>query len=161
MSHGEILHKKYIMWITCVFHYYIDAYFVSGGLLSYSMPQGSVRAESLWNFYDNTYDGIWDGQYLSSGLGALTDGRVGPTNLKDDFYKHERGKGAFELKLYVIYYDMILLFPMIYYVPLVKYEHFHLLSAYNALMISIKISWFQTGINAAYTIKAWCSMCNV
>lgn len=54
------------------------------------MPQGSVRAES-WDFYDHTYDGIWDGHYLSSGLGALTDGRVGPTNLKDDFYKHDRG----------------------------------------------------------------------
>ncbi|ODM98888.1 Discoidin domain-containing receptor 2 [Orchesella cincta] len=63
-----------------------------GGLVSYSMPQGSMRGEN-WNFYDHTYDGIWDGNHLQNGLGSLADGRVGPNNFKDDFYTHERGKG--------------------------------------------------------------------
>jgi len=62
----------------------------SGGLLSYSMPQGSKRGEN-WEFYDQTYDGVWDGSQLRDGLGQLTDGRVGPTNFKDDFYGPERG----------------------------------------------------------------------
>ncbi|CAG7819663.1 unnamed protein product [Allacma fusca] len=63
-----------------------------GGLLSYTMPQGSKRGEN-WNFYDHTYDGFWDGNYLRNGLGQLIDGRGGPDNFKDDYYGHERGKG--------------------------------------------------------------------
>ncbi|OXA58610.1 Discoidin domain-containing receptor 2 [Folsomia candida] len=64
-----------------------------GGLLSYSTIQGHRRGEN-WSFYDNTYDGLWDGNYLRNGLGLLTDGRGGPTNFKDDFYaNNERGRG--------------------------------------------------------------------
>ncbi|XP_021949331.1 discoidin domain-containing receptor 2 [Folsomia candida] len=63
-----------------------------GGLLSYSTIQGSKRGEN-WNLFDYTYDGVWEGQNLSSGLGQLTDGRIGPNNFKDDYYGHERGKG--------------------------------------------------------------------
>ncbi|CAL8095670.1 unnamed protein product [Orchesella dallaii] len=63
-----------------------------GGLLSYSVQQGSKRGEN-WNFYDHTYDGIWEGNYLTKGLGTLFDGREGPSNFKDDYYGHERGKG--------------------------------------------------------------------
>jgi hypothetical protein len=55
------------------------------------MPQGSKRSEN-WEFYDQTFDGIWDGQYLRDGLGQLTDGRGGPINFKDDFYGPERGR---------------------------------------------------------------------
>jgi len=62
-----------------------------GGLLSYSMPQGSKRGEN-WNFFDHTYDGVWEDNYLRNGLGQLTDGRNGPNNFKDDYYGHERGE---------------------------------------------------------------------
>lgn len=55
------------------------------------MQQGSKRGEN-WNFYDHTYDGIWEGNYLTKGLGTLFDGREGPSNFKDDYYGHERGK---------------------------------------------------------------------
>lgn len=64
--------------------------FSSGGLLSYQIPQGSKRGEN-WNFYDQTYDGTWEGGILRNGLGQLVDGRGGPDNFKDDFYGHERG----------------------------------------------------------------------
>lgn len=62
-----------------------------GGLLSYSMEQGGKRGEN-WSFNDNTYDGIWEGNYLTKGLGTLFDGREGPSDFKDDYYGHERGK---------------------------------------------------------------------
>lgn len=68
--------------------------FLLGGLLSYSMPQGSKRGDT-WNLYDFTYDGFWDGNYLRDGLGQLSDGRGGPANFKDDFYGHERGMNDF------------------------------------------------------------------
>lgn len=55
------------------------------------MNQGSKRGDS-WNFYDHTYDGLWEGNLLKSGLGLLVDGRGGPDNFKDDYYGHERGK---------------------------------------------------------------------
>jgi discoidin domain receptor family protein 2 len=67
---------------------------IVGGLLSYSMPQGSKRGEN-WNFYDHTYDGVWEDNYLRNGLGQLTDGRSGPNNFKDDYYGHERGESTF------------------------------------------------------------------
>lgn len=54
------------------------------------MTQGSKRGDN-WHFYDQTYDGIWEGNLLRNGLGLLADGRSGPTNFKDDFYGHERG----------------------------------------------------------------------
>lgn len=63
---------------------------ILGGLLSYDMPQGGKRGEN-WNFFDHTYDGLWEGNELKRGLGQLTDGRGGPADFKDDFYGHERG----------------------------------------------------------------------
>jgi len=67
-----------------------DVYNDEGGLLSYTMPQGTKRGEH-WNFYDHIYDGVWGGNLLKSGLGLLTDGREGPENFKDDFYGPLRG----------------------------------------------------------------------
>lgn len=61
------------------------------------MPQGSIRADNF-NFYDHTYDGIWDGNHLQKGLGNLADGRVGPNNFRDDFYMHERCKWTISQK---------------------------------------------------------------
>jgi len=54
------------------------------------MPQGSKRGEN-WNFYDHTYDGLWEGNILRNGLGQLIDGRGGPADFKEDYYGHERG----------------------------------------------------------------------
>lgn len=71
---------------------------------------------------------MWEGQNLSSGLGQLTDGRIGerfviiffhmirrippyikyyeflgPNNFKDDYYGHERGKLRYIFtKIYII-----------------------------------------------------------
>ena len=53
------------------------------------MPQGDQRG-SGWQFYDATYDGIWDGSLLSQGLGQLTDGKLGPDNFKA-YYDQDRG----------------------------------------------------------------------
>jgi len=61
----------------------------SEGISSYSMPQGDQRG-SGWQFYDATYDGIWDGSLLSQGLGQLTDGKLGPDNFKA-YYDQDRG----------------------------------------------------------------------
>ncbi|XP_073975567.1 discoidin domain-containing receptor 2-like isoform X2 [Rhodnius prolixus] len=58
------------------------------GIVSYSMPQGDKRG--VWEFFDVTYDGHWDGE-LQRGLGQLTDGKTGPENFKMGYY--ERGQG--------------------------------------------------------------------
>lgn len=54
------------------------------------MPQGDKRG--AWEFYDNTYDGHWDGDALHRGLGLLTDGRVGPDNFKMGYHEQDRGR---------------------------------------------------------------------
>ncbi|XP_034232480.1 discoidin domain-containing receptor 2-like isoform X2 [Thrips palmi] len=61
------------------------------GVVCYSMPQGDKRG--AWEFYDNTYDGHWDGDALHRGLGQLTDGRVGPDNFKMGYHEQDRGLG--------------------------------------------------------------------
>lgn len=58
--------------------------------MSYSMPQGDQRGGG-WQFYDATYDGIWDGSLLRQGLGQLTDGKLGPDNFKASYYEQDRG----------------------------------------------------------------------
>ncbi|XP_058790715.1 epithelial discoidin domain-containing receptor 1-like isoform X2 [Phymastichus coffea] len=63
----------------------------SDGIVSYSMPQGETRSKD-WEFYDVTYDGLWDGE-LRRGLGQLIDGKAGPDNYKNGFHSHVRGKG--------------------------------------------------------------------
>ncbi|XP_060535114.1 discoidin domain-containing receptor 2-like isoform X2 [Cylas formicarius] len=55
------------------------------GIVSYSMPQGDKRG-SNWEFYDNGYDGLWDGNDLKHGLGQLIDGKFGHDDFKTDFY---------------------------------------------------------------------------
>lgn len=55
------------------------------GIVSYSMPQGDKRANS-WEFYDNAYDGHWDGEKLFNGLGQLTDGITAPDDFKVPYY---------------------------------------------------------------------------
>ena len=55
------------------------------------MPQGDQRGAG-WQFYDATYDGIWDGSLLRQGLGQLIDGKLGPDNFKASYYDQDRGK---------------------------------------------------------------------
>lgn len=55
------------------------------------MPQGDQRGAG-WQFYDASYDGIWDGSLLRQGLGQLTDGKLGPDNFKASYYDQDRGK---------------------------------------------------------------------
>ncbi len=54
------------------------------------MPQGDQRGTG-WQFYDASYDGIWDGALLTQGLGQLTDGKFGPDNFKASYYDQDRG----------------------------------------------------------------------
>jgi len=53
------------------------------GVLSYSMPQGDHRAPDV-DLRDFTYDGRVTDHYLSGGLGQLTDGVEGHSNLRLD-----------------------------------------------------------------------------
>ncbi|EFX65895.1 hypothetical protein DAPPUDRAFT_303380 [Daphnia pulex] len=62
----------------------------SEGIASYLMPQGDQRGAG-WQFYDASYDGIWDGSLLRQGLGQLTDGKLGPDNFKASYYDQDRG----------------------------------------------------------------------
>nr|CAH0107509.1 unnamed protein product [Daphnia galeata] len=62
----------------------------SEGIASYLMPQGDQRGAG-WQFYDTSYDGIWDGSLLRQGLGQLTDGKLGPDNFKASYYDQDRG----------------------------------------------------------------------
>lgn len=55
------------------------------------MPQGDQRG-SGWQFFDASYDGIWDGSFLRQGLGQLTDGKLGPDNFKASYYDQDRGE---------------------------------------------------------------------
>ena len=57
----------------------------SGGLTSYSMPQGDKRG-ATYEFYDWSYDGEWIGNNLMNGLGALVDGDEGPDDYKMGYY---------------------------------------------------------------------------
>lgn len=54
------------------------------------MPQGDKRGTG-WEFYDDTYDGHWDGE-LRRGLGQLTDGKVGPENFRMGYYGSGKSK---------------------------------------------------------------------
>jgi len=53
------------------------------GVLSYSMRQGDQRAPDI-DLRDFTYDGRVADHYLSGGLGQLTDGVEGHSNLRLD-----------------------------------------------------------------------------
>lgn len=59
------------------------------------MPQGDQRGAG-WQFYDASYDGIWDGSLLRQGLGQLTDGKLGPDNFKASYYEQDRGTSRSE-----------------------------------------------------------------
>ena len=60
-------------------------FFLPGGLVSYSMPQGDKRG-SNYEFYDWNYDGDWRNNQLTNGLGSLTDGNLGPDDYKLSYY---------------------------------------------------------------------------
>ena len=49
------------------------------------MPQGDKRG-ATYEFYDWNYDGEWRGDYLTNGLGSLTDGNLGPRDYKLGYY---------------------------------------------------------------------------
>ena len=49
------------------------------------MPQGDKRG-ATYEFYDWNYDGEWRGDYLTNGLGSLTDGNLGPQDYKLGYY---------------------------------------------------------------------------
>ena len=53
------------------------------GVLSYSMRQGERRGSDV-DLYDFTYDGQLEDDYLSGGLGQLTDGVEGHHNFRLD-----------------------------------------------------------------------------
>jgi discoidin domain receptor family protein 2 len=63
--------------------------FISGGLVSYSMPQGDKRG-ATYEFYDYSYDGEWRGDSLVNGLGSLTDGDLGPADYKLSYYSKSK-----------------------------------------------------------------------
>lgn len=71
----------------------------SEGIASYLMPQGDQRGAG-WQFYDASYDGIWDGSLLRQGLGQLTDGKLGPDNFKASYYDQDRGKDNVQVPVY-------------------------------------------------------------
>ena len=52
------------------------------------MPQGDKRG--AYDFYDWNYDGEWRGEYLSNGLGSLTDSNLGPADYKLGYYAKSR-----------------------------------------------------------------------
>ncbi|PVD21718.1 hypothetical protein C0Q70_17518 [Pomacea canaliculata] len=56
------------------------------GTVSYDMPQGDKRGSEV-DLYDFTYDGLVKDDYLSGGLGQLTDGDYGDTNFRLDTKK--------------------------------------------------------------------------
>ncbi|KAL5012628.1 hypothetical protein ScPMuIL_011179 [Solemya velum] len=49
--------------------------------VSYSMPQGDKRGSEV-DLFDFTYDGKFENNYLSNGLGQLTDGGTGEANFR-------------------------------------------------------------------------------
>lgn len=53
------------------------------GLTAYAMPQGNTL-EGRYNFTDSIYDGLIKNNFLSSGLGFLTDGRFALANYSID-----------------------------------------------------------------------------
>ena len=52
------------------------------GLVAYQMPQGNARG-GRYNFTDSRYDGLTKNNFLSSGLGMLTDGNLAPEDYID------------------------------------------------------------------------------
>ncbi|XP_069120897.1 discoidin domain-containing receptor 2-like isoform X1 [Argopecten irradians] len=57
-------------------------------VVAYTMPQGDKRGSEV-DLFDFTYDGIFNENYLSGGLGQLTDGDEGTANFRLD----QRGLG--------------------------------------------------------------------
>lgn len=58
------------------------------GIVTYSMPQGDRRGAEV-DLYDFTYDGVFQNNFLSNGLGQLVDGEIGVDNFRSD--KHSFG----------------------------------------------------------------------
>lgn len=55
--------------------------FCSGGVVSYSLPEGSEPSQGLW---DSSYDGQRSQGELHNGLGRLIDGETGADNFRLD-----------------------------------------------------------------------------
>ncbi|XP_064648959.1 discoidin domain-containing receptor 2-like isoform X3 [Lineus longissimus] len=53
------------------------------GTISYDMPQGDKRGAEV-DLFDFTYDGKIQDNFLSGGMGQLTDGEEGPSNFRLD-----------------------------------------------------------------------------
>jgi discoidin domain receptor family protein 2 len=68
---------------------YFFFYLFLAGIVAYSMPQGDRRGEV--DLYDFTYDGIVYENFLSNGMGQLTDGQKGDGHFRSD--KHLGIKG--------------------------------------------------------------------
>jgi hypothetical protein len=65
--------------------------FVTGGLVSYTMPQGS-KVDNMLDFRDFKYNGTLKGLTLRDGLGCLSDGQFGAENLQDNLTKLSDGE---------------------------------------------------------------------
>ncbi|KAF6200808.1 hypothetical protein GE061_005254 [Apolygus lucorum] len=65
------------------------------GVLSYSMPQGEAsKAAGEPDLRDKSYDGLEEANWVTSGLGQLTDGRRGHDDFTVDYYGHGSGEFA-------------------------------------------------------------------
>ncbi|CAH1786141.1 unnamed protein product [Owenia fusiformis] len=62
------------------------------GVVSYDMPQGQRRGSEV-DLLDFTYDGLIKDNYLSGGLGQLTDGDEGESNFRLD--RHSLGRKGY------------------------------------------------------------------
>ena len=81
------------------------------------MPQGDQRGAG-WQFYDTSYDGIWDGSLLRQGLGQLTDGKLGPDNFKASYYDQDRGKDHIDAKYQLTFPRRSVIFFMVFFLLL-------------------------------------------
>ena len=61
----------------------ISLFIFVDGVVSYSVRQGDKRGTEL-EFFDFTYDGMRQDNFLLDGLGQLTDGQVGDYNFRLD-----------------------------------------------------------------------------
>ena len=78
------------------------------------MPQGDKRG-ATYEFYDWNYDGEWRGDYLTNGLGSLTDGNLGPQDYKLGYYAKSKTLCVSNTMLdyiatYILFHERVLSF---------------------------------------------------
>jgi len=66
-------------------------FFISEGLISYSIPKGVQRGLEV-DLSDQTYDGQDESDRLVGGLGQLVDGQKGTDNFRSDIHGFGKGK---------------------------------------------------------------------